>query len=63
MATNLFSVLPRIYFIKDAERIVGRHRLTLRRMWIQGKFPHPKMINNRLCWGVQTIEDWLDKNV
>jgi len=63
MATNTISLKPKIYFIKDAEQVVGRNRLTLRRMWELNNFPKPTLINNRLAWQVEVIEQWINQNV
>jgi prophage regulatory protein len=54
---------PKLYFIKDIEQIVRRNRLTLRRWWEKKLFPPPVLINNRLAWHVDVIEDWIAKNV
>lgn len=52
-----------ILFIKDVERIIGRNRLTLRRWWQKGLFPKPKLINNRLAWHTDSIEQWINENI
>ncbi len=57
------NLKPQIYFIKDAEQIIGRNRLTLRRWWEKNNFPKPILINNRLAWHAETIEEWINKKV
>lgn len=52
-----------IFFIKDAERTVGKPRVTLRRWWREKKFPEPKLINGRLCWRADVIHEWIDENL
>ena len=54
---------PKIYFIKDAEQVTGRNRLTLRRWWKDEKFPKPTLINNRLAWKAEVIDQWINQNV
>ncbi len=60
MTSNL---KPKIYFIKDAEQIIGRNRLTLRRWWEKDNFPKPTLINNRLAWHAETIEKWINQKI
>ncbi len=57
------TLKPKIYFIGDAEQVIGRHRLTLRRMWMRNEFPKPTLINNRLAWRADVIEEWINKNL
>ncbi len=54
---------PKLYFIKDAEQIVRRNRLTLRRWWESEKFPKPTLISNRLAWHADVIDQWIDENL
>lgn len=54
---------PKLYFIKDAEQLVRRNRLTLRRWWEHDNFPKPKLINGRLAWHADVIEKWITQNV
>jgi prophage regulatory protein len=54
---------PKIYFIKDAEQVIGRNRQTLRRWWEQNNFPKPTLIANRLAWQAEVIEHWINQNV
>ena len=52
-----------ILFITDVEKIIGRNRLTLRRWWMEGKFPAPIKLNGTtLAWYADTIYDWIDLN-
>ena len=57
------NLKPQIYYIKDAEQVVGRNRLTLRRMWTKNKFPKPTLINNRLAWQAETIDQWINTSL
>lgn len=41
MAVKVASLKPQIYFIKDAEEITRRNRLTLRRWWEKTSFRNP----------------------
>jgi prophage regulatory protein len=59
MGKSILTQKPKIYFIKDAEQIVGRNRLTLRRMWQRDEFPKPIKINNRVAWLSSVIDEWL----
>ena len=54
---------PKLYFIKDAEQIIRRNRLTLRRWWESEKFPKPQLISNRLAWHADVIDQWIDENL
>lgn len=59
----MIGINQQILFIKDAEQIIGRNRLTLRRMWTTGRFPKPILINNRLAWHADVIDQWIKQNV
>ncbi|KTD02120.1 prophage regulatory protein-like protein [Legionella geestiana] len=51
-----------VLFIKDVEQIIGRHRMTLRRWWVQGKFPKPfKLNDSMLSWHHDVIEEWVNR--
>jgi predicted DNA-binding transcriptional regulator AlpA len=63
MISNKASINPKIYFIREVEQSVGRDRLTLRRMWRKGTFPKPTLINNRLAWGSNVIDQWISETV
>ena len=63
MAVKTMPLKPKIYYIKDAEQVVGRNRLTLRRWWGEGKFPKPTLIHKRLAWRSEVIEQWINANV
>ncbi|EKD70241.1 MAG: hypothetical protein ACD_46C00589G0004 [uncultured bacterium] len=62
MATNQTVLTPKIYFIKDAESLTRRNRLTLRRWWMRDLFPCPSKINNRLFWKAEVIHQWINSN-
>jgi prophage regulatory protein len=57
------TVKPKVFFIKDAELITGRNRLTLRRWWERNFFPKPTLINSRLAWRAEDIEQWINQHV
>lgn len=53
-----------ILFITDIEKIIGRGRLTLRRWWMDGKFPVPVKLNGRtLAWHKDVIDEWINRNM
>lgn len=54
---------PQIAQIAHLEKITTFHRSTLRRWWEQDKFPRPQKINGSLVWHIDTIYDWIEKNV
>jgi predicted DNA-binding transcriptional regulator AlpA len=62
MASNN-QITQKICFIKDAEQLIGRNRLTLRRWWKKNIFPKPALINNRLAWKADIINAWINLNV
>jgi len=59
------KVIPQqILFITDLEKLIGRNRLTLRRWWMDGKFPAPiKLHGTTLAWHTQTVNDWIEENM
>ena len=63
MAARNASLKPKIYFIRDAEEVTRRNRLTLRRWWQKKLFPTPSLINNRLAWDAEVIEQWIKENL
>lgn len=63
MAARNASLKPKIYFIRDAEEVTRRNRLTLRRWWQKKIFPTPSLINNRLAWEAEVIEQWIKENL
>lgn len=52
-----------IYFIRDAEHLIGRNRQTLRRWWEQNLFPKPRLIKSRLAWSASSLHEWIKQNV
>ncbi len=51
-------------FITDLEKIIGRNRLTLRRWWLEDKFPKPVKLNGTtLAWHAKSIHDWINQNI
>ena len=62
MAVRNTSLKPKIYFIRDAKEVTRRNRLTLRRWWQKKLFPPPSLINNRLAWDAEVIDQWIKDN-
>ncbi|PJE14688.1 AlpA family phage regulatory protein [Legionella sp.] len=61
---NNQELSQRILFITDLEKIIGRNRLTLRRWWMEGKFPIPVKLNGTtLAWQTETINEWINQNI
>lgn len=62
--TNIQTVSQQVLFITDLEIIIGRNRLTLRRWWLEGKFPPPVKLNGTtLAWHAEAINDWINQNI
>lgn len=62
--TNYQKLSQQVLFITDLEKMMGRNRLTLRRWWMEGKFPAPVKLNGTaLAWHVEVINDWIIKNM
>lgn len=62
--TNAQIVSQKLLFIKDVERTIGRHRLTLRRWWMAGKFPKPVKLNGTsLAWRSEIVDQWIYQNM
>ena len=53
----------KIYYIKDAELITGRNRLTLRRWWKKSQFPKPILLSRRLAWLAETVDQWISQSM
>lgn len=52
-----------VLFINDLEKLIGRNRLTLRRWWMEGKFPVPVKLNGTtLAWHYATINAWINQH-
>ena len=61
---NAQTLSQQVFFITDLEVIIGRNRLTLRRWWMDGKFPQPVKLNGTtLAWHSNVILDWINQNV
>ncbi len=62
--TNQKELSQQVLFINDLEQIIGRNRLTLRRWWLEGKFPQPVKLNgSTLVWHSETINRWIEQNI
>lgn len=62
--TNIQPLSQQVLFITDLEIIIGRNRLTLRRWWLEGKFPPPVKLNGTtLAWHAEAINDWINQNI
>jgi len=60
-ALNNNKMPQQILFITDLEKLIGRNRLTLRRWWMNGKFPTPIKLNGTtLAWHRETIHQWIN---
>ena len=52
-----------VLFINDLESLIGRNRLTLRRWWMEGKFPTPIKLNGTtLAWHYEAVNEWINQN-
>lgn len=61
--TNHPTTDQQIVFINDVEKMMGRNRLTLRRWWLEGRFPTPVKLNGtNLAWNIKTIMNWIQQN-
>jgi len=61
---NHQELTQQVYFLPDLEKIIGRNRLTIRRWWMDGKFPKPVKLNgNTLVWHSKIIDDWIENNI
>lgn len=57
-------VSQQVVFMMDVEKIIGRNRLTIRRWWLEGKFPKPIKLNgSNLAWHIETIHEWIEQNI
>ena len=50
-----------LLYIKDVEQITGLHRSTLRRKWGNGQLPKPLLLDSRLVWHSNTINQWIEE--
>ena len=58
------EISQQILFISDLEKMIGRDRMTLRRWWMDGKFPKPVKLNDRtLAWHVHSINEWVSQYI
>lgn len=61
---NTRNVQQQILFINDLEKMLGRNRLTIRRWWMNGKFPSPIKLNGTsLAWHIETVNAWISQNI
>ena len=62
--SNAQNLSQQIFFITDLEVIIGRNRVTLRRWWMEGKFPKPVKLNGTtLVWHSNVIQDWINHRI
>ena len=62
--SNTQNLSQQVFFITDLEKIIGRNRLTLRRWWMDGKFPRPVKLNGTtLAWHSNAIDEWINLTV
>ncbi|WP_419420725.1 helix-turn-helix transcriptional regulator [Legionella sp. D16C41] len=58
------SFKQQVLFINDVEQLIGRNRHTLRRWWMEGKFPKPVKLNGSiLSWHYKVIEQWINQTL
>ena len=58
------TIKPRLLYIREVEQIINKSRATLRRWWMNGKFPKPTLLNGfTLAWRTEVIEEWMDNNM
>lgn len=61
-ANELFT--QQVLFINDVESIIGKDRLTLRRWWMDGRFPKPvKLHGTTLAWHKDVIDNWITQYI
>ncbi|HBD7396270.1 helix-turn-helix transcriptional regulator [Legionella longbeachae] len=61
-ANELFT--QQVLFINDVEAIIGKDRLTLRRWWMDGRFPKPvKLHGTTLAWHKDVIDNWINQYI
>ncbi|HAT3868989.1 AlpA family phage regulatory protein [Legionella pneumophila serogroup 2] len=61
-ANELFT--QQVLFINDVEAIIGKDRLTLRRWWMDGRFPKPvKLHGTTLAWHKDIIDNWINQYI
>ncbi len=62
--TENIQMSQKVLFINDLEKIIGRSRATIRRWWLEGKFPQPiKLHGTTLAWPTKTIDEWINQNI
>ncbi|HBI21279.1 MAG TPA: hypothetical protein DDY37_01605 [Legionella sp.] len=60
----IHELSQQVLFITDLEKIIGRNRLTLRRWWMEGKFPKPVKLNGTtLAWHSNVIHNWINQTI
>ena len=62
-SSHVQPLTQQIFFIADLEKLIGRNRLTLRRWWMEDKFPKPNKLNGILAWRAAVIETWINQNL
>lgn len=61
-ANELFT--QQVLFINDVEAIIGKDRLTLRRWWMDGRFPKfVKLHGTTLAWHKDVIDNWINQYI
>lgn len=63
MTAHSQPLKARLYYKKHVEQITNRSIQTLRRWWERNLFPKPTLINSRLAWQSEAINQWINQNV
>jgi len=51
-----------LLYMQDVAQLTGKHPITLRRWWNQGKFPKPTK-HSVLVWRAEIIFQWITENI
>lgn len=61
---NNLEIKQQVLFINDLEKLIGRNRATLRRWWIEDRFPRPVKLNeSTLAWHIEAVEQWINQTI
>lgn len=59
-----FDIKQQVLFINDLEKMIGRNRATLRRWWMEDRFPRPVKLNeSTLAWHIEAVEQWINGTI
>lgn len=51
-----------LLYMEDITQLTGKHPVTLRRWWNNGKFPKPTK-HSVLVWRADVIDEWINKTM